>query len=104
MGTELEKKLGISDKTSAEFVIDLAIGKKNSHELYDSLLEHGVELPHNIIDTLFNVINRSRLNKSQTKDKKGKFCFDDFISNKAKDINIEKVENNTYGINNLSDD
>eukprot|EP00884_Botryococcus_braunii_P019060 jgi/Botrbrau1/5838/Bobra.0366s0019.1 len=56
--TELENNLGISEKTLAEFIIQLAEEKKTVAEFRKALIENGAEMPDGFIETLWAVIKR----------------------------------------------
>ena len=55
---ELESHLGISEKTLAEFIIELAAGKKSIKEFKQALAQNGAEMPESLVQTIWNVIQR----------------------------------------------
>lgn len=55
---ELESHLGISEKTLAEFIIELATGKKSIKEFKQALAQNGAEMPESLVQTIWNVIQR----------------------------------------------
>ncbi|KAL3151919.1 hypothetical protein ABBQ32_001049 [Trebouxia sp. C0010 RCD-2024] len=56
--TELENHLGISEKTLAEFIIELAIGKASQREFQKALIANHAEMPDSLVQTIWNVIQR----------------------------------------------
>ena len=56
--TELENNLGIADKTLSEFIIELSKGKSDVHDFQKALRQEGAELPDQLAETLWNVIQR----------------------------------------------
>lgn len=58
MAAELENHLGISEKTLAEFVIDLAKGKASVKEFQKALTANHAEMPESLVHTIWSVIQR----------------------------------------------
>lgn len=58
MGAELENHLGISEKTLAEFIIELASGKASQREFQKALIANHAEMPDSLVQTIWNVIQR----------------------------------------------
>lgn len=58
MLAELESHLGISEKTLAEFIIELASGKKSVREFKQELAQNNAEWPDSLVQTIWNVIQR----------------------------------------------
>lgn len=58
LAAELESHLGISEKTLAEFIIELASGKKSIKEFKQALAQNGAEMPDSLVQTIWNVIQR----------------------------------------------
>ncbi|KAK9837133.1 hypothetical protein WJX81_005309 [Elliptochloris bilobata] len=56
--TELENHLHISEKTLAEFIIELSKGRRSSREFAEVLKANGAELPSSLVDTLWTIIQR----------------------------------------------
>lgn len=55
---ELENHLGISEKTLAEFIIELAKGKSSVKEFQQALISNHAEMPESLVQTIWNVIQR----------------------------------------------
>ena len=55
---ELENHLGISEKTLAEFIINLASGTNSVKEFQKALVSNKAEMPESLVQTLWNVIQR----------------------------------------------
>ena len=55
---ELESHLGISEKTLAEFIIELASGKRSLKDFKQALASNGAEMPDSLVQTIWNVIQR----------------------------------------------
>lgn len=55
---ELENHLGISEKTLAEFIIELASGKASQREFQKALVANHAEMPDSLVQTIWNVIQR----------------------------------------------
>jgi hypothetical protein len=60
----LENNLGISEKTLAEFIIELAKGNKNVKDFRKALDENGAEMPESLVETLWNIIERLQVKYS----------------------------------------
>lgn len=50
--------MGLGDKTVSEFVIALAEGKNNALEFRQAVKAEGVDIPVDLVESLFNLINR----------------------------------------------
>lgn len=55
---ELENHLGMSEKTLAEFVIELASGKTSAKDFQKALTSNQAEMPESLVHTIWNVIQR----------------------------------------------
>ena len=55
---ELENHLGISEKTLAEFIIELASGQSSQREFQKALIANHAEMPDSLVQTIWNVIQR----------------------------------------------
>lgn len=53
---ELENHLGISEKTLAEFIVDLAKGCKDTASFKKTLSSNGAEIPDGVQERLFTII------------------------------------------------
>ena len=58
VNAELENHLGISEKTLAEFIIELAQGKASQREFQKALVANHAEMPDSLVQTIWNVIQR----------------------------------------------
>ena len=58
MFAELEVHLGLSEKTLSEFIIDLSKGTKTLKEFQAKLNKNGAELPAQLVETIWNIIQR----------------------------------------------
>ncbi|KAK9907427.1 hypothetical protein WJX75_003407 [Coccomyxa subellipsoidea] len=56
--TELENHLGISEKTLAEFIVELSKDKTSVKQFGQALVENGAEMPGSLVETLWNIIQR----------------------------------------------
>ncbi len=55
---ELEVHLGLSEKTLSEFIIDLSKGTKHLKEFQAKLAKNGAELPAQLVETIWSIIQR----------------------------------------------
>ncbi len=69
--TEFENHLGLTDKVSAEFVIDLADKHSSIGDFNRALLENGAEFPEAFVANLYNIIQKIRPHKPSNTNKQG---------------------------------
>ena len=77
MKTELENNLGISDKTLSEFIIEVSKDKSDANDFRDALRREGADMPEQLVETLWNVIQRvlPGITKGGEKKSQGKEAF-----------------------------
>jgi len=56
--TELDRELGVKDKTLAEFILNLATQSKSVDAFSTNLMENGADFSIDLINTLYAMISK----------------------------------------------
>lgn len=86
--TEIAKQTGVTDKTLAEFVLDIHDTASNLSDFHEKLSEAGAEFPSDFVDKLDKIILQQQPKKSQSKSSHttSKSNLDDTHNNKGKSL------------------